>query len=239
VQRRCWRKPGAVSNNRRDRRNGIYAAAQGGVAAEQSDIQRAQALYERSLALSHELGDKSDVAYARGALAALACQRGELDRARDLCEQCVATFRLLGNDLGRAEELRLLGHIALQQGDPAGAAAAYTEWLKLPHTMREIDLAFAIEGLALALARIFAGDRGHERLQLAVRLMGAAAAVRDRLHGPAARNWSVTMPSVSHAHYAEQLASARAVLGETAFEAAWTAGHRTPLDRLLAEADTR
>jgi hypothetical protein len=88
------------------------------------DTARAQALFEESLTLYQSLGDRADMAYATGALAGPAAEAGELGRARSLCSDAVATFRHLGDSRGLAEELRLLGRIATQDGDDRGAAEA-------------------------------------------------------------------------------------------------------------------
>jgi predicted ATPase len=96
----------------------------GGVAMAREDTARAQALFEESLTLYQSLGDRADVAYATGALAGPAAEAGELGRARSLCSDAVATFRHLGDSRGLAEELRLLGRIATQDGDARGAAEA-------------------------------------------------------------------------------------------------------------------
>jgi hypothetical protein len=73
-----------------------------------------------SLALYRELGDGSDLAYALGALAGLAADRGEVERARALCEDSVSRFRQLGDARGLAVELSLLGRVTALQGDDAG-----------------------------------------------------------------------------------------------------------------------
>ena len=69
------------------------------------------------------LGFKERQKKCRG-LAGLAADIGQLDRARDLCSDAVATFRQLGDNRGLADELELLGRIATQDGDDPGAAAA-------------------------------------------------------------------------------------------------------------------
>jgi hypothetical protein len=56
----------------------------GGVARVRGDGARAQVLVEQSLALYQSTGDRSDVAYALGALAGLAMDAGDLVSARGL-----------------------------------------------------------------------------------------------------------------------------------------------------------
>jgi predicted ATPase/transcriptional regulator with XRE-family HTH domain len=210
----------------------------GGVARARHDAARAQMLFTESMELYASLGDRSDVAYATCALAALAADEGDLPRARALCDESVATFRVLGDLRGLTEELRLLGRIAWLQGDDRSAAAAFAEVVKLSQAVRKVDLAFSLEGLALAVARMAAraGPADHQ-LSIAVRLLGAAAALRDGLDEEAASpNWSVAIPAVTHPEYADQVARIRTAMGGSAFDAAWSAGRQLSADEATAEA---
>jgi predicted ATPase len=208
----------------------------GGVAMAREDTARAQALFEESLTLYQSLGDRADVAYATGALAGPAAEAGELGRARSLCSDAVATFRHLGDSRGLAEELRLLGRIATQDGDDRGAAEAFAECLRLRHVMSKVQQVFSLEGLALARARIAGPEEGRAQLQSAVRLLGAASAQREQLDDAASRSWSVSLLRVTHPEYARQVAALRAGLGEAAFDAAWTAGRRLPMEQAVVQA---
>jgi predicted ATPase/DNA-binding XRE family transcriptional regulator len=208
----------------------------GGVAAERGEAERARALFERSLASYQSLGDRSDVAYATGALAGLAAGGGELERARALCQESVATFRQLGDVRGLTDELRLLGRIATLQGDDRGAAAAYAEYLTLSHAVSQVNLASSLEELALALARIAAHEHQPAHLQAAVRLLGAAAALREELGAAPTGNWSVSLPARTQAEDARQVAATRAALGEEAFETAWREGQAMTREQALAYA---
>jgi predicted ATPase len=208
----------------------------GGVAMAREDTARAQALFEESLTLYQSLGDRADMAYATGALAGPAAEAGELGRARSLCSDAVATFRHLGDSRGLAEELRLLGRIATQDGDDRGAAEAFAECLRLRHVMSKVQQVFSLEGLALARARIAGPEGGRAQLQSAVRLLGAASAQREQLDDAASRSWSVSLLRVTHPEYARQVAALRAGLGEAAFDAAWTAGRRLPMEQAVVQA---
>jgi len=46
----------------------------------------------------------------------------------------------------------------------------------------------------------------------------------------------VAVPEVSHADYAQQVASIRERLGATSFDAAWEAGRRLSVDQVIATA---
>jgi predicted ATPase/transcriptional regulator with XRE-family HTH domain len=200
------------------------------------DVVRAQTLFEQSLALYESLGDRSDVAYVNGALGSLAADKGDLVRARSLCEASLATFRDLGDARGVRSEVRLLGRIAGLQGDDRTAVAAYAECLALRLDMGGPDLAFSLEGLALALVHIAAQEQQPSRLQAAVRLLGAAAALREAHGGATKRYWALSLPLDTVAFHAQQVAATRAVVGDAEFEAAWDAGRRLSVEEAIAEA---
>jgi predicted ATPase len=196
----------------------------GAVAAARQHDERAQELVEQSLAIYRELGDSADVAYALGALAGLAADRGDLGRARALCDDAVARFRQLDDARGLGVELSTLGRVAALQGDLACAAAAYAECLSLHHAAVRADLVFSLEGMAQVMARQAAQHHTGSQLERAVRLFGAAAAVRATLGAAAARSWSIPVAPANRDAYERQVAAARAALGEEAFAAAWAEG---------------
>jgi tetratricopeptide (TPR) repeat protein len=200
----------------------------GGVATARRDYARAQALFAESLALYRELGDHADVATTQVALAGLAADRGDLARARALCEEAVAAFRQLSDDARLSGALGVLGRVAGLQGDERGAVAAHTEGLRLRHAASNEDLARSLEGLAQVVARQAARPGAGRRMERAVRLFGAAAALWDRLGLPRA-------PEHREEHE-RQVAAARAALGEEAFAAAWAAGQRLSLEQAVAMA---
>jgi predicted ATPase/DNA-binding XRE family transcriptional regulator len=218
--------------------SGIAFALQylGAVAAARQDYERAQALVEQSLALYLELGDSADVAYALGALAGLAADCGDLGRARALCDDAVARFRQLSDARGLGVELGTLGRVAALQGDLQCAAAAYAECLALSHAAVRADLVFSLEGMAQVAARQAAQHPACGRLEGAVRLFGAAAALRASLGDAAARSWSIPLAPANRDAYERQVAATRAALGEEAFAAAWADGQRLPLEQAMAEA---
>ena len=148
----------------------------------------------------------------------------------------MATFRQLGDNRGLAEELRLLGRIATQDGDDAGATAAFAECLQLRQVLSPVQQAFSLEGLALARARLTTREGLRAQLELAVRLLASAQALRDALDDVASHSWSVSLLRVTHPEYTRDVATLRAVLGETAFDAAWAAGRRLPIEQAIVQA---
>ena len=208
----------------------------GGVARIHGDAAGARVLVEQSLALYQSTGDRSDVAYATGALAGLAMDDGDLVRARALADECVGMFRQLGDTRGTAEELRLLGRIAALQTDYVSAAEAYAECITLNHVLRELDVAFCLEGLAFALARLAAGGEQQNQICSAIRGLAAAEALRETYASSLGLNWSVSLPVETHADYAQELAATRAAVDGLVFEAAWAAGRQLSLEAACSEA---
>jgi predicted ATPase/DNA-binding SARP family transcriptional activator len=84
------------------------------------DYRTERALYEESLAVFRELGDRHGIATALGGL-------GSVDGSRALREESLALFRELGDRHGTASSLGGLGWEALYQGEFRTAQALYEE----------------------------------------------------------------------------------------------------------------
>jgi hypothetical protein len=157
----------------------------------------ARALYEESLAICREIGERDGVAAALSGLASLH-RHGEAGYPRDsagggatgpsptpnaaartLYEQALALRREIGNRRGIADALHELGALATAEGDLRQAAA---------HLHESLSLRFRIGdrlGIAdsLAAAADLAARRGHT--EPAQRLLGATQALRALLGLPA------------------------------------------------------
>ena len=123
-------------------------------------------LLEECVALSGTLGDARLEAYALNYLGMALVQDGE-PRGRPLLERARAWFEANGDDYGLRLAYLLLGTLALQTGDPAGAAELYGEGLRIARRFgqpREIGIA----AQCLAGALIVQGDAD-----------GAAALLRE------------------------------------------------------------
>jgi predicted ATPase/transcriptional regulator with XRE-family HTH domain len=208
----------------------------GGVATARRDGARAQALFEESLALYEQLGDSANIAFALSALAGLAATRGDFDRARVLCNECLLRFRQVGDARGLEVGLHVLGDVAALQGDLQSAVAAFAECLSLSHAAARADLALSLEGLAQVVARQGAQQGSGSQMAYAVRLFGAASALRNTLGTAASRGWSPVLVPASRAEYERQVAAAHAALGAEAFAAAWAVGAMLTPEQLRAEA---
>ena len=140
----------------------------------------------------------------------------------DYYHQCQLIWQRLGRPVASAGVLRRLGTLALRQGQLSCAAKHLAESLVLAQEMRRnMTIILSLAGLA-----DLAGVLG--QALLAARLCGMVAALRD-----AAR---YVMDRADQMNYERTVATARAQLEATTFEAAWAAGRAMTLEQAVAEA---
>ena len=207
----------------RDDRHGVIGALHnlGITAHEQGDAARAIRRHEEALPLAREDGDAYGIAFVLTTLGEAVLAAGDPARAAALGEEGLATFRRIGHAWGVALALTRLGDAALGRGDRARAAALHRESLALSGGLGDPRMAAdALEGLARA-------EVGTDPA-LAMRLLGAAEALRDRLGTP--------HPPTRRAGHRRAVATARAALGDAAFAAAQAAGAALTLEQALAAA---
>lgn len=101
----------------------------GVLASVQGEPGKARLLWEESLALSRELGDKQGIASSLNNLGVLAHQLGDFDTSRAVQEESLALRRELGDKQGIAASLNNLGLIAQAQGDYTLARVRHEEAL--------------------------------------------------------------------------------------------------------------
>jgi tetratricopeptide (TPR) repeat protein len=132
------------------------------------DSERATELFEESMDLFREQGDKQSLAFCLTNLAMLVYSQGDLGRAGKLTEEAVALFRELGARGDASLGLCNLGWIALLQNDLSRAAELYEESIPLAwDTGLNPTVQSALEGYAC-----LAGAKGEAKR--AARLWGAA-----------------------------------------------------------------
>jgi len=218
-------------------------------------LEQALEMYDGALASVRDVGPANTVQYALAGAGHVTLLLGDADRAKQLFAESHAVARQLGAD-GNPRAAVGEGLLARARGDPATARERLTfaqqllagltepEWtaaalVGLGHVAEadgDLDSAefshrrawqtapghaAALEGLAcVAAARADA--------EAAARLLGAAAAWRQRRHRPA--GWLER----ADAHRAEQ--SARTALGDRKFDAAYRAGQAEP-DAVLDDGD--
>jgi len=113
---------------------------------------RAWAAGEEGLRIVQSLGDTKAVGYVQSALGRLALYEGKYERAREAITGHLVAVRAVGFRFGITDGLIMLGDIAHQQGDRAGAAAFYEEALAVYHSYQGDP--HGMVGLISALAEV-------------------------------------------------------------------------------------
>ena len=198
----------------------------------QGNLAAAEQCYEESVSLLQVRAASDDGTGTAGnaigaeatlGLAQIARDRGDLARAASLYEETLQWQTSAGVTWGAALSRYGYGTVVQAQGNLARARALYRESL---HYWRQIgdegSVAVCLEAIASTLCT--AGDAAK-----AVRLFGAAQALRDELEAP--------IPCNALASYGGLIRSVRDCLGETTFGQAWLAGRRLSVDEAIAEAN--
>jgi tetratricopeptide (TPR) repeat protein len=145
-----------------------------GVARVYSAHEQARADFAEALSVARVADDPLPLGYIQSHYGALLCLDGDHDQARALHEEALAIARSVGDENLRGEAHHTLAIDAIAAGDVEAAApelaAAVRHYRNLDHFDGLTRCLGALAELALA--------RGNARL--AVRLLGTAAAVRDR-----------------------------------------------------------
>ncbi|HXJ26230.1 MAG TPA: DUF4062 domain-containing protein, partial [Streptosporangiaceae bacterium] len=172
----------------------------------------ARADFAEALAVARDAGDPLVAAVALEHYGAVLCLDGGPDQARSLHQEMLTIARSLDDENLRAEAHYVLAVDAIAAGDAGSAApqlaAAVRHYRNLDH----------LEGLTRCVAALseLALKRGDP--DLAARLIGTAAAVRDRFGGSGLRPWpwaaQAEQPTIERAaallpggEYAAQLAA--------------------------------
>ncbi|HET8679528.1 MAG TPA: tetratricopeptide repeat protein [bacterium] len=190
------------------------------------DLEHAGAIFERSLGVQRTYGDAEDLASATAALGILARYQGDYVQARRLLDQSMNMLQQTGGPAGTTAPLEQLGlplHqpglLALAEGEPEHAATILREALIQQQKRGDAQgIAGSLEGLAGAMLAL--GMPEH-----AVCLFGAAEALREAIGAP---QWPVDRLA-----YEQELARARATLGDDAFGAAWSSGRGVSVDEAV------
>ena len=147
--------------------------------------------------------------------------QGDPAQALALLDESVAWLRQ-ANDHGLEWALYQRGAVAYAQGDDVRAAADLREALGVQQQCGlKGRIGRSLERLAGLAAR-------QQRLARAVRLLSAAATLREAVGAP--------LPPGERADYDRDLASAHAQLDEATFAAAWAEGQAMTLEQAVAYA---
>jgi predicted ATPase/class 3 adenylate cyclase len=128
----------------------------------QGEPDTARRLFERSLAIWRELGDRDQQARELNSLGIAHQRLGDLEAARSLLQESIAIAREIGNPVGLASALTNLGQVESAAGDFDRAIQALQEALTLDSEQGDL-LGAALDRQSLALVSLRAGRPGEAR----------------------------------------------------------------------------
>ena len=152
---------------------------------------------------------------------ALAMEQGDFETAGPLYELSLVTFRELNDQWGIAGSLDDLGNLAREQKDYPRAEALYRESRRI---FQGLEHKRGVARLLEAFASLAAAQSDGEG---ALRLAGAAAALRQSIGAPAA--------PAEQAKLERNLARAREGLSTTTSRTAWLEGWVMRVDKAIEE----
>jgi predicted ATPase len=247
---------------RLDDRRGIAKTLNflGAVAYFRGDADRAERLFVECAAIVRDIGDQRSLGAILSNLGAIAVMQGDPHRASVLHREAVELARRTGDVEGVGRLLGNLGEALRELGDYAGALAAYDEALKrcrrggevepeavVLHDLGKLALAQGdLIGATLRFAealRIMWQTGNLMRVAIGLEQMGTVAALRGepvraaRLCAAASAIREATGASelTDRSGSDRHLASARALIGNASFEAAWAAGAALTPERAVTE----
>lgn len=175
----------------------------------QGELERAETVWQESLAQHRAQDDNLGVAFVLIGLGGVAYQRGEHTLANQRLEEALQLAKGSGDRRYTAMALNSLGRAAHAQGERARAQTLFTKSLtQYKETGDRQGVLEVLEGLAYLAAA--------EQPKRAARLFGAAEAMRDAIGAP--------LPPVERPACEQMVASLRATLGEEGLTTAWASG---------------
>jgi predicted ATPase len=187
----------------------------------QGDYAQARSLYAECLSMFEELGDRIGVAWSMNYQGDVARDQGDSAAAQTLYEQALAIFRDLDDRWGVAGTLADLGSLSREQGNYSRARSLYQESIKI---FQELGHKRGIARLLECFAYAAAGKLEAER---ALRLAGAAAALRQNIGAPLKPAEQIKLEAA--------LETPRQVLSRTACHTAWSEGLAMPVEQAIEE----
>jgi predicted ATPase/DNA-binding CsgD family transcriptional regulator len=191
----------------------------GTIASEQEDYSAACVLFEESLVVYQELGDRNGTAVELYNLGDVAHKQGNYPAANARYAESLAIWQELGMRHSVAYALYELASVAYDLGDYPAASARCAESLAI---WQELDVR---QGIALALEGFAALAVVQGEPERALRLGGAAAALRDAIGAAPAPN--------EQRRLQRRLAPAFRMLREPVTAAAWAAGRAMTPEQAL------
>ncbi|HSE48298.1 MAG TPA: tetratricopeptide repeat protein, partial [Terriglobales bacterium] len=185
------------------------------------DYARAGTLYQECLATFRAIGDEAGAAWTLNYTGDMAREQRDFAAARSAYEQALAAFRELHDGWGRASVLCDLASLDCDQQDFAGAQRLFGESIRIFQELgHKRGIARVLESLAISAV---AQGKAPEALRLA----GAAAALRERVGAPLTPAQNSALESA--------LKPAHAALEGALGTSAWMEGYSLPLAKVVEE----
>jgi predicted ATPase/DNA-binding CsgD family transcriptional regulator len=203
-------------------RAGMAAALMGmaNLSLEKGDTDEAFSAYEECLAISREIGSKPGIAGALNNISMVEIIRGNYDRAEELMSEGLEVIRQVGDKERIATMTDGLGRILLRKGDLERAASTINSSLMMVIEMQDSwATAYSLEGLAEAACAQGKPNR-------AAQLLGAAEAYYS--------NMRARLDYLDIETYDRCVATARALLGDQAYDGAFAEGHSKTAEQAAA-----
>ena len=188
--------------------------------ADETTIQTIRHRLQEAQTIVNKLGSRYWMAVCSWLAALVALSSGEMAQAEYLTQESLSIAREIGDREGVAWMLHTRGRVEAQRNDMTAARSLYQQSLALALELGDKHITpYNLEGLAGVLM-------AQEELTGSAQLWGAAEALREKTGLP--------LPLVDRATYERSVATARTLLGEQAFAAAWSEGRTMSLEQVLA-----
>jgi predicted ATPase/class 3 adenylate cyclase len=185
----------------------------------QGNVDQARTASEQSVELFREIGDRGCMGKTLSVLARQFHAQNDLQRAAELIHESVTIIRAAGEKVIESDALDALGRITLAQGNPLEARRHFQEGLVLQRDLKAAGIVPSLlEGLANALV-------SSSQLKDAIRLMGAAKALRERIN--------LAMMQVERSEYDQLVSILREQMDESAFQKVWNEGRALTTEQAI------
>jgi predicted ATPase len=187
----------------------------------QGDYDRARSLYAECLSIFRGLRDRTGVAWSMNYEGDVARDQGDSSAAQALYEQALAIFRELGDRWGIAGTLADLGSLAREQRNYSRAHNLYRESVRI---FQDLDHK---RGVARLLECFACSAAAQDHAERALRLAGAAAALRQNIGAPLTPAEQVKLEA--------SLGPVRQAMSHTAGATAWLEGWGLPVEKAIQD----